>query len=140
MSVLILSAGVLLVAVALIDVAWTTVAAGSGAGPVTGRLAGWLWSAARAVHRRRPSHTWLSVAGVAIVSPCSPCGSSSLLAGWLLVFSSADGAIRTRGRMHLPISSTASTSKLLWIVKQHLEKPRLAMTRLGAGLRSCVSR
>ena len=67
MSVVTLSAGVLLVAVALIDVAWTTVAAGSGAGPVTGRLAGWLWSAAQAVHRRRPSHTRLSVAGVAIV-------------------------------------------------------------------------
>ena len=39
MTVVLLSLGALLVFSALVDVAWTTVAAGSGAGPLSGRLA-----------------------------------------------------------------------------------------------------
>lgn len=64
-------AGSGLVAVALLDLAWTTVAAGSGAGPVIERLAGRCWSAALA--------TWIIL----------------VLAGRALLFSATDGAVRS---------------------------------------------
>ena len=87
--------GSLLVAVALLDVAWTTVAAGSGGGPLTVRIARQLWRGALAVHRRRDSHTLLSVAGVAIVFVLLGVWIVLTVGGWSLVFNGSEGAVRT---------------------------------------------
>jgi len=87
-------AGLAAVAVALVDLAWTTVAAGSGAGPISGRLAAGLWQVALAAHRRRPSHTLLSVAGISTVFSVLALWIALVLAGWLLVFAASDGAVR----------------------------------------------
>lgn len=94
MTALVVAVGLLLVAAALVDLAWTTVAAGSGAGPITGRLAGRLWRIALAIHHRRPSHALLTFAGVLVVFAVLLSWIILVLAGWVLVFSSADGAVR----------------------------------------------
>ena len=94
MTAALAAAGLAVVVVALVDLAWTTVAAGSGAGPISGRLAAGLWRAALAVHRRRPSHTLLSVAGVSTVFSVLALWIGLVLAGWLLVFAASDGAVR----------------------------------------------
>jgi hypothetical protein len=86
--------GLALIVLALLDVAWTTTAAGSGAGPVTSRVADGLWRASLAVHRRRPSHRMLSVAGVAIVFAVLAVWIAMILAGWSMVFGVAPGAVR----------------------------------------------
>lgn len=95
MTVLGVVIGLALVAVALIDLAWTTVAAGSGAGPLTARLAGATWHAALAVHRRRPSHRFLAVAGVVIVVVILATWILGVLMGWALLFASSEGAVRS---------------------------------------------
>jgi hypothetical protein len=55
--------GLAVVAAGLVDLAWTTITAGSGAGPLSRRLARFTWRTALAVHRRRPSHRFLAAAG-----------------------------------------------------------------------------
>ena len=85
MTVVLLSLGALLVFSALVDVAWTTVAAGSGAGPLSGRLGRTLWRGALALHGRRPSGPLLSAAGVAIVLAVLLMWITLVLLGWLLV-------------------------------------------------------
>jgi hypothetical protein len=87
-------AGVALVVLVLVDVTWTTVAAGSGAGPFTSRLSRGLWRAALAVHRRRGGGTFLVAAGVAVVVSVLVTWVVVLLVGWVLIFSSSDGAVR----------------------------------------------
>lgn len=94
MTVALVTGGLALVAVALVDLAWTTVAAGSGAGPVTGRFAAQLWRVALALHRRRPSHALLSFAGVAVLFAVLALWITLVLAGWALVFNATDGAVR----------------------------------------------
>lgn len=86
--------GMLLVAASLIDLIWTAIAAGSGAGPITGRLAGGMWRAALALHQRRPSHTLLSFSGVAIVISVMAAWIALVLAGWIFVFTASSGAVR----------------------------------------------
>jgi hypothetical protein len=86
--------GLSLVVIVLVDVAWTAIAAGSGAGPLTSRVAGGLWGAALAVHRRRSSHRLLTVMGVAIVFAVLAVWIALILAGWSLVFGVASGAVR----------------------------------------------
>ena len=93
MSAVLVATGLVLVAAAVIDLSWTTVAAGSGAGPITGRLAGGLWTVALALHRRRPSHALLSLAGVAILFAVLAAWLALMLTGWVLVFSAADAAV-----------------------------------------------
>lgn len=94
MSAAAAAAGILLVAIALVDLAWTTVGAGSGAGPLTARIASALWHAALAVHRRRPSHSFLSSAGVIVVFAVLAVWIVLALAGWSLVFAASEGAVR----------------------------------------------
>lgn len=94
MTALTLLAGVAVVVVALVDVTWTTVAAGSGSGPVAGWLTGRLWQGALAWHRRRPSHAFLAVTGVTLVVVVLATWLGLLLGGWALVFSASDGAVR----------------------------------------------
>lgn len=92
-SVLSVIVGLTLVGIALVDVVWTAVAAGSGAGPVTRRVAGGLWRFALRVHRRRPSHAFLSVSGVSIVLAVLGTWIALALSGWMLTFSASDGAV-----------------------------------------------
>jgi hypothetical protein len=95
MSVVLLGLGLLVVCAGLFDATWTTVATGSGAGPISGRLAGWLWQGALALHRRRPSHRGLAAAGVAIVVAVFVTWVALVLGGWALVFASTDSAVRS---------------------------------------------
>lgn len=94
MNVVLVVVGVVLVGAALIDLAWTTVAAGSGAGPLTGRLAAGLWRTALSIHGRWPSHTFLSVAGVGVVLAVLGAWIAMVLTGWSVMFNAADGAVR----------------------------------------------
>ena len=94
MSTVLVVTGGLLIAIALLDVAWTAVAAGSGAGPVTGPVTGALWRLALAYHHRRPSHALLSFAGVAVVFSVLAVWITLVLLGWVLVFTASDGAVR----------------------------------------------
>ena len=95
MTVALALGGAALIALVLIDVTWTTVAAGSGAGPFTKRSSRMLWRAALAIHRRTGGHTFLSAAGTVIVAAALMTWIALLLVGWTLIFSSTDGAVRT---------------------------------------------
>lgn len=94
MKVVLIAVGLVLVAASLIDLIWTAVAAGSGAGPITGRLAGTVWRSALALHRRRPSHALLSFSGVTTVLVVMAAWISLVLGGWMLVFTASSGAVR----------------------------------------------
>ncbi|QYG95255.1 two pore domain potassium channel family protein [Iamia sp. SCSIO 61187] len=94
MTVLLRPVGLTLVVVALVDVTWTTIAAGSGGGPVTRRLASWVWQGHLRAHRRWPSHRRLTFAGVSIVLITFATWVGLVLLGWALVLASADGAVR----------------------------------------------
>lgn len=100
MTLVLVLAGTGLVLLALVDEVWTTIAAGSGAGPVTGRLSGALWRLALGVHRRRPSHRLLTLAGVLVPLSVLLTWIVLVSVGWVLVFSASDGAVRdaTTGR------------------------------------------
>ncbi len=76
MSVLLVALGLAAVVAVILDVVWTAAAAGSGAGPLSGRLSALLWRAALAVGRTAdgPRHRLLTVAG-------SPSWSSSCWPG-----------------------------------------------------------
>jgi len=88
------AAGLLLVAAALVDLAWTTIAAGSGAGPLTGRLAARLWRVALGIHRRRRSDAFLAFAGVTVVFAVLAVWLLLVLVGWSVAFNASDGAVR----------------------------------------------
>ena len=94
MTVALAFAGAALIIAVLIDVTWTTVAAGSGAGPFTSRFSRAMWRVALLIHRRRNGGTFLVSAGVAIVVSVLVTWVTLLLAGWVLIFSSSDGAVR----------------------------------------------
>lgn len=85
--------GLLLIVLVLVDLGWTTVAAGSGAGPLTRRVAQTIWRLALIVHGRRATHAALSLAGVIIVFAVLVMWIALLVAGWSLVFSGFDGAV-----------------------------------------------
>lgn len=78
----------------IVDVVWTTFAAGSGAGPLTGRIADRLWRGAVALHHRRPGHRALSAAGVAVAGSVLVWWIVAVLVGWTLIFGFAEGAVR----------------------------------------------
>lgn len=84
-----------MVLVALVDLITTTVAAGSGAGPLTSRVAPALWQVALAAHRRSHSHKLLSAAGMFIVLAVLAMWLMLVLAGWWLLFLSSTNAVLT---------------------------------------------
>ena len=95
MGVLLFSLGLLLVLAAVLDVVWTAAAAGSGAGPLSGRISARLWRAALAVGRRPagPRHRFLTVAGISLVVVIVLLWATMAWAGWLLIFAATDGAV-----------------------------------------------
>ena len=86
--------GLAIVALALVDLLWTTIAAGSGGGPLTRRLGAVLWRGALALHARRPGHGLLASAGPVIVFSLFLSWVATVLAGWCLVFLSTEDAVR----------------------------------------------
>jgi hypothetical protein len=77
--------GALVIVGMLVDVLWTTVAAGAGAGPLTGRCANALWRAAVRVNGGR-SHRFLQMTGVGITIGVIGMWITLLWAGWTLTF------------------------------------------------------
>ena len=95
MGVLWLGLGLAAVSVAILDVVWTAAAAGSGAGPLSGRLSAQLWRAALAVGRRPggPRHRLLTLSGITLVVVMVLMWAALAWVGWWLVFSASDGAV-----------------------------------------------
>jgi hypothetical protein len=89
-------AGAVLVAVAFVDMLWTTVGASGGSGPLTGRLSHLLWSLAhRAAGSSQRRHRRLRLAGIAIVIVVFVLWIGLLVGGWSLVFASSVHAVVT---------------------------------------------
>lgn len=82
--------GAILVLVGL-DVAWTTLAVGGGAGPVAGRVGRILWRAGR---RRRVRGATRPLSGVGIALATLAVWVAMLWAGWTLVFTGSATAVQ----------------------------------------------
>ena len=96
MSSVLIVVGLLVLAVTGVDVLWTVLAPGSGAGPITARLSALAWRVALRIGRRArgPRHGLLAVFGVAIVVGMLLSWSGVVFGAWWLVSSAADGAVR----------------------------------------------
>jgi hypothetical protein len=93
MTVVLVAAGVVVLVVAVVDVVWTAVAAGSGAAPLTGRMSRMMWRAALRLDRATET-SFLTPIGLLIVLSVLGAWIVMLLAGWMLVFSASEGAVR----------------------------------------------
>lgn len=95
MAALLVALGSAIVMVAILDVIWTAAAAGSGAGPLSGRLSARLWRVALAVGRRPsgPRHGFLTLSGITLVVVIVLTWATLAWVGWWLVFSASDGAV-----------------------------------------------
>jgi hypothetical protein len=80
-----LSTAALLILGVLVDVLWTTVAVGGGAGPLTGRWTNALWRAALRV-RRGEAHRFLQVTGVCLTIGTVGTWIALLWVGWTIAF------------------------------------------------------
>lgn len=96
MSAVLVVAGLAILTVLGVDVVWTVVAAGSGAGPLTARLSAVAWRVALRFGRRPsgPRHALLAVFGVAIVAGMLASWVAVTFGAWWLVASASDGAVR----------------------------------------------
>ncbi len=95
MAALLVALGSAIVMIAILDVIWTAAAAGSGAGPLSGRLSARLWRVALAVGRRPsgPRHRFLTLSGITLVVVIVVTWATLACVGWWLVFSASDGAV-----------------------------------------------
>ena len=95
MAVLLVAIGLTAVVLVVLDVVWTAAAAGSGAGPMSGRLSALLWRVALAAGRGRdgPRHRFLTVAGIAVAVTVVVAWAATAWAAWWVVFSASDGAV-----------------------------------------------
>lgn len=96
MPALLVVLGVVVLAVAGVDVVWTVLAAGSGAGPLTARLSALSWRVALALGRREGGsrHALLAVFGMVIVIGMLVSWVVVASGAWLLIASAYDGAVR----------------------------------------------
>lgn len=92
MTVLAIGAGLAIVVVVLVDVLWTTLAVGAGGGPITDKISTYLWSLIPRGHGPR-QHRLLQVLGIVVTLTVLTLWIVALLAGWLLVFTSAPDAV-----------------------------------------------
>ena len=91
---LLVALGLGLLAVTVLDLLWTTLWPTGGAGPLTGRVAGALWTAVR--HLAPPTdrgHQLRSAAGPVILMAVAALWVLLLYVGWALVFASAETGI-----------------------------------------------
>jgi hypothetical protein len=88
--------GLIVLAVAGVDVVWTVLAAGSGAGPLTARFSSLAWRLALALGRREDGtrHALLAVFGMVIVIWMLVSWVVVASGAWLLIASAYDGAVR----------------------------------------------
>ena len=88
--------GVMVLVVAGVDVVWTVLAAGSGAGPLTARFSTLSWQVALALGRREDGsrHALLAVFGMVIVIGMLVSWVVVASGAWLLIASAYDGAVR----------------------------------------------
>ena len=92
MSWLILVIGVVLLAVVIVDLLWTTLWADGGAGPVSARLSNVLW---RLIRRSGSSRsTIVSLGGPVVLVGTLLLWVGLLWIGWTLVFGSAENSLR----------------------------------------------
>ena len=95
---LLIALGLALLAFTVVDLLWTTLWSGGGAGPLTGRVAGTLWGLVRHV---APStdrgHRLRSAAGPVILMAVAALWVLLLYAGWALIFASTEAGIVTAG-------------------------------------------
>ena len=96
MPAVLVALGALILAIAGVDVLWTVLAAGSGAGPLTARLSGLAWRVALLLGRSDddPRHGLLGVFGMAIVVGMLVSWVVVASGAWLLIASASDGAVR----------------------------------------------
>ncbi len=87
--------GLALITASVVDLVWTTMAAGAGAGPVTGRTCRLLWRAARRVAWRNDErrHRRVALAGVLITLAALVQWILLIWVGWWLVFNASDDAV-----------------------------------------------
>jgi hypothetical protein len=95
-SALLICLGVVALVVAGVDVLWTVLAAGSGAGPLTARLSALSWKLALWIGRQRegPRHTLLALFGIAIVVGMLLAWVAVAVVAWTTIFSASEGAVR----------------------------------------------
>lgn len=95
MPALLVGLGLAAVIVVVVDVVWTAAAAGSGAGPLSGRLSALMWRGALGVGRAAdgPRHRFLTVAGIGVVVIVVLAWAATACGAWWVVFSAADGAV-----------------------------------------------
>lgn len=91
MSLLYLSLGTLLIALAVVDLLWTTLWVDGSAGPLSARLTTWLWHGLRSVGGRH-SRT-LSLAGPLMLMASLLMWVLLLWAGWTFLFAGGEGAL-----------------------------------------------
>lgn len=91
-TVLLWILGLLCVAIVVIDLLWTIMAAGAGGGPLTSALADRLWSALPRGDTRA-HHRLLQVAGVGVTVTIVFVWFLLLIAGWTLVFNASPDAV-----------------------------------------------
>lgn len=85
--------GVVIVGFVEVDQLWTTIAVGTGSGPMTSRVVGGLWGLALRHGPRRHRHRFLARVGVPIVMLTVTMWVLVLWLGWSLVFNAADTAV-----------------------------------------------
>jgi hypothetical protein len=88
--------GVAVLGVAGVDVLWTVVAAGSGAGPLTARLSALAWRVALRLGRKEDDtrHALLAVFGLSIVVGMLLSWVVVASGAWLIIASATEGAVR----------------------------------------------
>lgn len=102
MGVLSLSCGAILVAVVVVDLAWTILGSGGGGGPITSRVGTLAWRAGLRLHRSWPSHRRLAVIGVCLLLLTPLVWMLLLWTGFSLVYLSADRSVLD-GQTGLPV-------------------------------------
>lgn len=87
--------GIFLLAVAIVDLLWTTLWVDGGAGPITGRLTAWGWGGMREVAGSYPRV--LSLAGPLLMGVTLVTWIVLLWAGWTFVFASGENVLLNTG-------------------------------------------
>ena len=90
LRLLLLPIGLGLVGLVLVDLLWTTLASAAGAGPMTGRTSALTWRVVKGRSRGEGGHR---SSGVLVVVVVLLSWIVLLWAGWLLAFTSTDGAV-----------------------------------------------
>ncbi|MFW5965962.1 MAG: potassium channel family protein [Persicimonas sp.] len=115
MAIVFFTAGLLIVAMVFFDALWTTVWPEGGAGPITDRVAGTFWNAAKWVsHLRRDEeegrdHRRLSASGPFVAIATVLVWFSAVYLGFFLMFSSTPSAV-----VDATTETTADFSDRVW--------------------------